>query len=729
MNRSSGLRIALRPAGKGSQLNQVAAGIPASLVMLLGMALTLWGWFPSAGLPWWQIALGMAALSAVFWLLRLTGQGRVILTASLVLVIAGCCVFWQPVTGGLACLGNDLLDILTRVTGRIYLDFAAAEGASPLWGLIPLAAICVITLQLSAQTGRVLFLLPLLLAVYGAVLLGVFPVDAGVVLLGIGAVLMLMQGSTAKWDTGSWWGAPTWLLVPAVCLLASAAMGPALGNLPDVTGQWKQALHEAVYDRETNSMPEGDLKNLPAWNKNDTYALKITMSQPQKMYLRGRVYETYDGTAWTPLSSEERAEYESLFYWLHESGFYGQSQIGTATAFTTQAAPAEMTVTNLSACTAHGYAPYALAGSGELDPERIGDDAFPESQKLYYYPGSVPQWYQVQQLLSSDQGRGNIAQYLIGEEAYEDYVTEADLQLTNESWSVLNRQLGQEDAPQTLSQIRNFIRTWLEENLVYDETAKTLNGGSDFLQYTLERSGSGYSVHYATAAVLMLRYFGVPARYVEGYYICAQEAEFCQPNQPIILTEKHAHAWAEYYLPGVGFVPFEVTPGYVDDEELELGGILSENEHTYSGDHLKYAQVEQPERLEEPRQNRFSFSLKPVYLAYLLAVALAILAAVIYIKRKNFREALLAIDNAPNRDAIAMRFGYAACLLGTCQLPRMDTAARAEALNREALFSDHGMTVQQRREMDTYAQQVLDACKEKWTVPEKLRYKLWDCLY
>ena len=54
----------------------------------------------------------------------------------------------------------------------------------------------------------------------------------------------------------------------------------------------------------------------------------------------------------------------------------------------------------------------------------------------------------------------------------------------------------------------------------------------------------------------MLRYFGVPARYVEGYFLSAAEAASYQPGQSITLTEIHAHAWAEYYLPGVGFVPF-----------------------------------------------------------------------------------------------------------------------------------------------------------------------------
>ena len=88
MNRSNGLSIALRPVRKGSQLKSAAAGIPVSLMMLSGMAAILCGWFPGAGLAWWQLAPAMAAMALALWLLRLTGRGRTILSGLLILVIA-----------------------------------------------------------------------------------------------------------------------------------------------------------------------------------------------------------------------------------------------------------------------------------------------------------------------------------------------------------------------------------------------------------------------------------------------------------------------------------------------------------------------------------------------------------------------------------------------------------------------------------------------------------------
>lgn len=54
--------------------------------------------------------------------------------------------------------------------------------------------------------------------------------------------------------------------------------------------------------------------------------------------------------------------------------------------------------------------------------------------------------------------------------------------------------------------------------------SKPTAGTNDFAAYVLQVGKRGYSVHYAACAAVMLRYFGVPSRYVEGYYINAETA-------------------------------------------------------------------------------------------------------------------------------------------------------------------------------------------------------------
>ena len=80
----------------------------------------------------------------------------------------------------------------------------------------------------------------------------------------------------------------------------------------------------------------------------------------------------------------------------------------------------------------------------------------------------------------------------------------------------------------------------------------------EFLDYFLLESKQGYCTYFATAFVLLARAEGFPARYVEG---------FCVPlnqSKEMHVTSGMAHAWPEVYIEGIGWLPFEPTPGYTN---------------------------------------------------------------------------------------------------------------------------------------------------------------------
>lgn len=75
-----------------------------------------------------------------------------------------------------------------------------------------------------------------------------------------------------------------------------------------------------------------------------------------------------------------------------------------------------------------------------------------------------------------------------------------------------------------------------------------------FLDEFLLDKQEGYCVHFATAFVLLARAEGFPARYVQG---------FCIPTgKEVTVNPGMSHAWAEVYVEGKGWIPFEPTPGY-----------------------------------------------------------------------------------------------------------------------------------------------------------------------
>lgn len=82
----------------------------------------------------------------------------------------------------------------------------------------------------------------------------------------------------------------------------------------------------------------------------------------------------------------------------------------------------------------------------------------------------------------------------------------------------------------------------------------------DFVDGFLFETKEGYCTYYASAMAILSRCVGIPSRYVEGY-LCKFE-ETNENGYSVKGTD--GHAWAEVYIEGFGWVPFEATSGYSD---------------------------------------------------------------------------------------------------------------------------------------------------------------------
>lgn len=82
--------------------------------------------------------------------------------------------------------------------------------------------------------------------------------------------------------------------------------------------------------------------------------------------------------------------------------------------------------------------------------------------------------------------------------------------------------------------------------------------GKDFVSHFLLDSKTGYCSYYASAMAVMARMVGLPSRYVEGYLVPER------PGGSTTVLGKNAHAWVEIYFEGVGWLPFDPTPGSGD---------------------------------------------------------------------------------------------------------------------------------------------------------------------
>ncbi len=108
---------------------------------------------------------------------------------------------------------------------------------------------------------------------------------------------------------------------------------------------------------------------------------------------------------------------------------------------------------------------------------------------------------------------------------------------------------------------------------------ETLDGVENFLSVTRE----GYCVQFASAAALMLRQCGIPARFVEGYLADDFEIDIYSHDggrYRTTLRDSDAHAWIEVWYDGMGWVVYECTPTYY----IDMYGDSSETADKLKGD-------------------------------------------------------------------------------------------------------------------------------------------------
>lgn len=124
------------------------------------------------------------------------------------------------------------------------------------------------------------------------------------------------------------------------------------------------------------------------------------------------------------------------------------------------------------------------------------------------------------------------------------------------------------------AEILNYIRRGLSDRCEYVLESGKKPFGADFAEWFLTDNKKGSCTHFASAAALLCRSMGIPARYCEGFVIKEEDVKSfpeAEGYTTISVPDSRAHAWVEVYIDGYGWLPFEATPGY-GNMILELDG-------------------------------------------------------------------------------------------------------------------------------------------------------------
>lgn len=389
----------------------------------------------------------------------------------------------------------------------------------------------------------------------------------------------------------------SWL---TVCLAGAALI--LLSVIPKVqswTGQigadTRQALHKFQYETEHTTLPEGDLRDYRIPKKAAEAALIVTMEQPQTLYLRGFTGSVFENDQWQPLEKDLLVKNRDLLYWLNSNAFNPNAQFRAASQGL-QLPQSRVTVQNLGACSRYRYVPFTLCADAALQPEDLNTQGvLSDGTRVYSYSavnaGSDGIARVLEHLQESEDA--GVLQYRKAESAYRQFVKSLYLQIPQEAKAMLTTQWNAAAADygpvsaltsqQAQAAALAFLGKCFPEKGIPEDMKLPLD------------SIRGTSFQYATVVVLTLRYFGIPARYAEGYVITEKMAASVQPGQTLAVDGSCARAWVEVYQDGLGWIPMELMPG--------IGEMIQEdpNDNSEKGDSEMENEELEPEEAEEEK--------------------------------------------------------------------------------------------------------------------------------
>lgn len=531
---------------------------------------------------------------------RMEKYGIYIRGGMAVAVTGGFFLLYRQILDGFALYWNTMTDTLGSRAG-IYLtrfDTTAiiAEEAARLSFLIYLGmAVAVIGFIILRFHICILVFAEIFAVPIVTVLTGKEPESVAGIIFYIGIFLelnYLLVRSGRKWhseqSSRAFWfgGVLTCLTILAAGVFLEQIMPAADYASSELVTEAKQealsAINSLRYRKgKINSLPDGQLKKCGAWTASDDTALKVTMEDPQSLYLRGFTGSVYDGSSWKSIDTEDAYKQKNLFYWLHQDGFYGETQLNQARNLveddTLSNKVSDIKIENTKADSQYLYTPYETAdlpagyeGETPLTDSTLKAKGF-FGQRNYSFQTNgnlVKDFTVLGARIYQTLAQGDDTAYREDESYYNTFVYSQDTELPTSLETLFRKELGdggnREQGHTDYYTAISRIRAYLEKNMTYSTATDVYTEKGDFTENFLSESKIGHSVHYATAASLMFRYYGIPSRYVEGYLITPEDIKDKKAGDTVEISGKNGHAWTEIYIDGLGWVPVEMTPEYYE---------------------------------------------------------------------------------------------------------------------------------------------------------------------
>ena len=424
--------------------------------------------------------------------------------------------------------------------------------------------------------------------------------------------------------------------------------------------------------------------------------MQVLTDYDDTLYLRGRALDRYDGLTWTDSGIST-----ANLYWPDSPRLGETGEVMITTRY------------------AHRmlYLPYYVQSKNLTDMTR----GLENTNKLSQYSFTCQvldknnDYYKIYTDAYYDEGEW--------EQEFAHY-----LHLSDEVWAwaeplALQITAGKESIYDKAQAICNYVRS----SATYDTNTRRMpSEATDFAKWFLEQSETGYCVHFATATTVLLQAAGIPARYVTGYMVDV-EAAYVE-----IVQSKDAHAWAEYWLPGYGWMVLESTPpdlrGEAQPTEATTPVQVQTPEETYGESNLGF-QTARPSNSDKtnPNKQNNTASTDPVAetqgsgwlirLALILVGALGLLLSQWRLRLHRRKKALTR--GSTNQQVLAYWQELDRC---HSRLPE-PPAEKIRDLAEKAKFSPHTLSSSEVAQMAAALAQAREKLAEKSVLK-----RLWDRL-
>ena len=289
-------------------------------------------------------------------------------------------------------------------------------------------------------------------------------------------------------------------------------------------------ISSALAEVGNNVSSEVDFSNAGALKQTGTKVMTVVTDLNGRIYLKGMSYANYENNKWSVLTDEQANDYPQDF-----QAFIMTANYQERSTVTIDTVNKESIV----------YTPYYLASINDTFSP-VCDVLVSNSDKATNYSMSVMPYSESELDNFSTDFSSQVYDY-------DNFVKSYYLKLPYDTKLAMLKIAEENNLTGVSTQnIPQAVKQFVSHSASYSLNTQKVPDGRDVAEWFLNDAQTGYCMHFANAAAVMLRALGVPARYVTGY--CADVVD-----GKAIVTSDNAHAWVEYFDERIGWIPLDAT--------------------------------------------------------------------------------------------------------------------------------------------------------------------------